>query len=119
MNLNKPKIAEQSPKKIFLFDMTFSLISSDGLLQTQRLERKLTHFFQKEQKNVSVKVYDSSQIDKEAKRADILLLTPLLGYAKDKIESQFPEIPIFVISKEEYGTLDVEKIVEKLGTLYN
>ncbi|MBL5011798.1 hypothetical protein CUZ96_1462 [Enterococcus lactis] len=30
--------------------MTFSLISSDGLLQTQRLERKLTHFFQKEQK---------------------------------------------------------------------
>lgn len=55
MNLNKPKIAEQSPKKIFLFDMTFSLISSDGLLQTQRLERKLTHFFQKEQKNVSVK----------------------------------------------------------------
>lgn len=50
MNLNKPKIAEQSPKKIFLFDMTFNLISSDGLLQTQRLERKLTHFFQKEQK---------------------------------------------------------------------
>ncbi|WP_270285915.1 hypothetical protein [Enterococcus lactis] len=114
MKLNKSMIAEQSPKKIFLFDMTFSLISSDGLLQTQRLERKLTHFFQKEQKNVSVKVYDSSQIDKEAKRADILLLTSLLGYAKDKIESQFPEIPVFVISKEEYGTLDVEKIVSKM-----
>ncbi|WP_165005216.1 MULTISPECIES: hypothetical protein [unclassified Enterococcus] len=108
------RTTDKQQKKVFIFDITFSFIATEGLLQTQYLERKLSKFFEQEQKNITVEVYNSNQVDKKAADADIILLTPSFAYAKEEIEKKFPMIPVILITKKEYGTTDSRSLSHKI-----
>ncbi|WP_129737200.1 PTS sugar transporter subunit IIB [Massilimicrobiota timonensis] len=47
-------------------------------------------------------------------KPDIILLTPYVKYARRKIERLYKDIPILDISMEEYGTMDVEEILDRI-----
>lgn len=117
--MESEKSAEVQPttdttKKILIFDITFSLISTDGTLQTQILERKLTNLFKEKKKDITIEIYNSDQVEQKAKSATIILLTPTFAYAQEEIQKKFQNIPVIAITKEEYGTIDVHSLWGKM-----
>lgn len=104
-------------KKVIIFDATFSFISDSGLLQTQLLSSKLVLRMKALKKSVDIETYSSDRVNQYAKEADIILLTPTFGYAKQEIESNFPGIPVIVIPKREYGLLNIESLCQEIISL--
>ena len=104
----------ESEKKVLIFDIVFSLISDEGQIQTQFLTSKLELLFKKSNENITVKTYSSDKVDQYGAQADVLLLVPTFGYAKDELEKKFPGTPILVISKKDYGMLNVEELSNKI-----
>ncbi|CAD5896647.1 conserved hypothetical protein [Carnobacterium maltaromaticum] len=41
-------------------------------------------------------------------------MVPTFEYAKDELEKKFPGTPILVISKKDYGMLNVEELSNKI-----
>lgn len=117
------KLKENTPqnhddrKKVIIFDMTFSLISDKGLLQTQMLNRKLELLMQENQQKIDVDTYNSNQVDQYGQLADAILLTPTFAYAKDSLKKKFTGTPVIAISKKDYGVLAAEKIYHQLITV--
>lgn len=104
----------ESEKKVLIFDIVFSLISDEGQIQTQFLTSKLELLLKKSNENITVKTYSSDKVDQYGAQADVLLLVPTFGYAKDELEKKFPGTPILVISKKDYGMLNVEELSNKI-----
>ncbi len=104
----------ESEKKVMIFDIVFSLISDEGQIQTQFLTSKLELLLKKSNENITVKTYSSDKVDRYGAQADVLLLVPTFGYAKDELEKKFPGTPILVISKKDYGMLNVEELSNKI-----
>ncbi|WP_440898057.1 hypothetical protein ACS127_02085 [Amphibacillus sp. Q70] len=63
--------------------------------------------------------YNSNKVDEMADQADLILLTPTLGFAKEEIEKRFPKTPVIAISKKDYGILNADKIVTHILGLLN
>jgi transcriptional regulator with XRE-family HTH domain len=103
-------------KKVVIFDIVFSFISDKGILQTQLLERKLDKLLKKENKETIIETYNSTKVDQYGWEADVILLTPTFGYAKEEIEKKFPETLVIEISKKDYGTLNVDILSDKIAT---
>ncbi|MBO0470138.1 helix-turn-helix domain-containing protein [Enterococcus sp. DIV0242_7C1] len=101
-------------KTVIIFDMVFSFIADKGLIQTQALNRKLNMLMKQKGKAIVIETYNSNQVDQYGSQADVILLTPTFGYAKEEIAKKFPKISVIGISKKEYGLLDVEKLYEKI-----
>lgn len=101
-------------KKVIIFDMPLSLISNDGLLQTQLFATKLSNLFKHANKNILVETVNSSKVKNYAESANVLLLAPPFSSTKEKIEAEYPNIPIFSISQKDYGTLNVEDIYKEI-----
>ncbi|MEI5994346.1 helix-turn-helix domain-containing protein [Candidatus Enterococcus mansonii] len=118
VNSENVSVGEEE-KKVIIFDVVFSFITDEGLLQTQLLNRKLELLMKKKEKNITIETYNSNKVDLYGEQADIILLTPTFGYAKEEIEKKFPETPVIAISKRDYGILNTEKlyteIMEGLG----
>lgn len=104
----------ESEKKVLIFDIVFSLISDEGQIQTQFLTSKLELLLKKSNEHITVKTYSSDKVDQYGAQADVLLLVPTFGYAKDELEKKFPGTPILVISKKDYGMLNVEELSNKI-----
>ncbi|MGL4391078.1 MAG: helix-turn-helix domain-containing protein, partial [Carnobacterium maltaromaticum] len=83
----------ESEKKVLIFDIVFSLISDEGQIQTQFLTSKLELLLKKSNENITVKTYSSDKVDQYGAQADVLLLVPTFGYAKDELEKKFPGTP--------------------------
>ncbi|TFJ70040.1 helix-turn-helix domain-containing protein [Carnobacterium maltaromaticum] len=109
----------ENEKKVLIFDIVFSLISDEGQIQTQFLTSKLELLLKKSNEHITVKTYSSDKVDQYGPQAEVILLVPTFGYAKDELEKKFPGTPILVISKKDYGMLHVEglsnKIIDLLG----
>ncbi|WP_330893097.1 hypothetical protein [Carnobacterium maltaromaticum] len=63
---------------------------------------------------MTVKTYSSGKVDQYGAQADVILLVPTFEYAKDELEKKFPGTPILVISKKDYGMLNVEELSNKI-----
>lgn len=112
----KPVLKKQrKEKKVIIFDIVFSFITDQGMLQTQMLERKLGALIKKENKEIIIETYSSNEVDQYGGEADVILLTPTFGYAKEEIDKKFSETPVIPISKKEYGMLTVDIIYEKIS----
>lgn len=103
--------------KVLIFDLSGSFMSDKGLLQTQILNSKLQSLMNKNEKNIIVDTYESSQINKYGEQADVILLTPSFSFARKEIEKQFPIIPVIEISKRDYGLLNIENIYQEILNL--
>ncbi|MGG5358290.1 MULTISPECIES: hypothetical protein [unclassified Enterococcus] len=106
-------------KKVIIFDIVFSFVTDEGLLQTQALNRKLALLMEKNGQHISIETQDSNKINQYGDQADLILLTPTFAYAKKEIEQKFPQTPVIAISKKDYGMLNVEKLYNKIVTTFN
>ncbi|MDT2986819.1 hypothetical protein ACQUEP_09535 [Enterococcus casseliflavus] len=120
-DLIKPKdsVGEKKWKKVVIFDIVFSFIADQGLLQTQALSRKLEMLMQKRGQKVVIETYNSNQVNQYGGEADLILLTPTFGYAKNEIEQNFPTTPVIAISKKDYGMLNVEKLYKEIENAFD
>ena len=120
-DLIKPKdsVEEMKLKKVIIFDIVFSFIADQGLLQTQALSRKLEMLMQKRGQKVLIEIYNSNQVNQYGGEADLILLTPTFGYAKNEIEQNFPTTPVIAISKKDYGMLNVEKLYKEIENAFD
>ena len=110
-------VEEKKRKKVIIFDIVFSFITDRGILQTQALNRKLELLMQKKGQQVLIETYNSNKVDQHGGEADLILLTPTFGYAKNDIEKKFPTTPVRVISKQDYGMLNVEKLYKEIESV--
>ncbi|OTP10200.1 hypothetical protein A5844_001898 [Enterococcus sp. 10A9_DIV0425] len=97
-------------KKIMIFDIIFSFITNEPILQTQFLHRKLELLMKEKGMNIDIETYSSNKIDQYGGQADLILLTPVFGHAKEEFEKKFPETPVIAISKQDYGLLNMESL---------
>jgi transcriptional regulator with XRE-family HTH domain/cellobiose-specific phosphotransferase system component IIB len=111
---NEKLVGKKDMKRVMIFDIVFSFITDQGLLQTQALNRKLSLLMKDREKNITIETYNSNKVNQYGEQADIILLTPTFGYAKDEIEEKFPKTPVIAISKRDYGMLNVEKLYSKI-----
>ncbi|MBW9324602.1 helix-turn-helix domain-containing protein [Enterococcus casseliflavus] len=120
-DLIKTKDSEEEKKwkKVVIFDIVFSFIADQGLLQTQALSRKLEMLMQKRGHKVLIETYNSNQVNQYGGEADLILLTPSFGYAKNEIEQNFPTTPVIAISKKDYGMLNVEKLYKEIENAFD
>jgi PTS system cellobiose-specific IIB component len=53
-----------------------------------------------------------SELPTEAPGSNIILLGPQVGYMKDKITQEFPDIPVRVVDMRDYGMMNGEKVLQ-------
>ena len=76
--------------------------------------RDRSNSFKHANKNILVETINSSKVKNYAESANVLLLAPPFSSTKEKIEAEYPNIPIFSISQKDYGTLNVEDIYKEI-----
>lgn len=107
---NEPTLTEH--KKILIFGITGMM--SDYELYTGLLVTKMNNLAKIQKINVVVEAFSISKIDEKGKEADNILLCPELRYTEKEIRNKFPKIPVKVIAKKEYATLDGEQILKDI-----
>ncbi|MGY3745739.1 hypothetical protein ACWN8P_00655 [Vagococcus salmoninarum] len=120
MNLqsNKREDLEPEPKDIIMiFDSPVNFISDEGLMQTMFLANKMNNLLKKANQNIIVKSYSVNLLEKKAADAKLIYLTPICGYSQTDIELKFPQTPVIVISKKDYGILNAEKLIAESTSL--
>lgn len=98
-------------KKVLIFGITNMMTNYE--LYTGLLVTKMNNLARDKKINVIVEAYSISKIDEKANAADRILLCPELSYIEGEIRNKYPEIPINVITKKEYATLDGEKLLKE------
>lgn len=114
MNLqsNKREDLEPEPKDIIMiFDSPVNFLSDEGSMQTMFLANKMNNLLKKASQNIIVKSYSFNLLEKKAPDAKLIYLTPICGYSQAEIELKFPQTPVIVISKKDYGILNAEKLI--------
>lgn len=99
-----------SEKRIVIFSISSWM--SEGELQTQRLQLKLQKYFTAQKQPIAVEMYSLSKVAEKAP-ADLILLTPEAQFALKELQEAVPQIPIHLLSSQEYGLLPIEQIAEK------
>ncbi|WEG73482.1 hypothetical protein [Vagococcus intermedius] len=106
---------EEKANVVLIFDLVFSFISDKGLLHTQLLAKKLGNILEKQGRVMEVESYSSDQLEQQASRGCVILLTPTYAYAQADIAEKFPTIPVIALSSQEYGLLDVETLAQRIN----
>lgn len=107
---------QEQPKQIMIFDINVNFMQ-DGLMYSQFLATKMQNLSKKAGKNYQVTAHSAAKIKAVGAKADLILLMPTYGYAKEQIEADFPEIPVLVISKKDYGLLNAEGLLAEAEPL--
>lgn len=105
---------EEKANVILIFDLVFSFIADKGLLHTQLLAKKLGNVLEKQGCVMAVESYSSDQLEQQASRGCVILLTPTYAYAQADIAEKFSTIPVIALSSQEYGAQDVEAIAQRI-----
>lgn len=99
---------------VMIFDLTENFLTYESLPFTQVFAAKLTHLLNEKEPLFSVQTYSSNTVASLAEQADIILLTPALTSAKEKIKHHFPTIPVFLIDKKIYGLMNVAAVADQI-----
>lgn len=105
---------EEATEVVVIFDLVFSFIADKGLLHTQLLAKKLAGILKKYNLVMAVESYSSDQLEQQASRGCVILLTPTYAYAQADISKKFPTIPVIALTSQEYGAQDVEAIAQRI-----
>ncbi|WP_265458934.1 helix-turn-helix domain-containing protein [Enterococcus sp. HY326] len=107
---------QEQAKQITIFDINVDF-TQDGLMYSQFLATKMQNLSNKSGKNYQVTAHSAATLKAEGPKADLILLMPTYGYAKEKIEEDFPETPVLAISKKDYGLLNAEGLLAEIEPL--
>lgn len=91
-------------KKIYLF-------CSAGM-STTLLVQKMEKASKDSDELVEIHAFPVSDITNKGAQADVILLGPQVKYMEHKVQEQFPNINVNVISLRDYGMMDGQKVFE-------
>lgn len=103
----------ETETRIFIFSITGSFISEAGF-QTQRFATKLDRALKEKGLSATIELFSSNKIAEKADQADVILLTPEFAYIEAELNEQFPNTQIISITSQDYGLLNVGKILKKM-----
>lgn len=83
-------------------------ISTSILCNKMIAEGKLHGF------EVECKAYAANALGPVATGSDVILLGPQICYMEDDVVKKFPDIPVRLMSMQDYGTMNAKKIFNEL-----
>ncbi|MBC1288331.1 transcription antiterminator [Listeria welshimeri] len=97
--------------KVSLFcnaGMSTSLVASK--LKKAYLERGIMN---------EVEAFDFSALQEEAEESDVIILGPQIAWALDDVTKDYPEKKVIQLTLAEFGSMDGEKILERVEKEFN
>lgn len=79
------------------------------------LSSKIEKLISDKNYDISIQACNQYTLETMKDKPDIILLTPYMKYARRKIERLYKDTPILDITMKEYGTMDGERILERIS----
>lgn len=93
--------------KIYLF--------CSGGFSTSLLANKMMEAYKaRGQENVQVDTMDFGSLESVIDEADIILLAPQIGWAKEQVEEDYPEKKVFLLTVQEFGSMNGDLIIDRI-----
>lgn len=93
--------------KIYLF--------CSGGFSTSLLANKMMEAYKaRGQENVQVDAMDFGSLESVIDEADIILLAPQIGWAKEQVEEDYPEKKVFLLTVQEFGSMNGDLIIDRI-----
>ena len=64
------------------------------------------------------KAYGTSEVGKAIEGSAVLLIGPQVAFQKEKLQQQYPDVPVEAISMMDYGMMNGEKVFNDLAAKY-
>lgn len=93
--------------KIYLF--------CSGGFSTSLMANKIRDAYkQKGRDDVEVDAMDFGSLESVVDEADVILLAPQIGWAKDQVQEDHPEKTIILLTVKEFGSMDGNVIIDRI-----
>lgn len=92
------------------------LVCAAGM-STSLLMNKMREYAQSIQYDMEVDAQPFANIDEKGAEADVILLGPQIRFNLNKAKTMFPNKPIEAIDIQAYGTMNGEKVVNRIQEL--
>jgi PTS system cellobiose-specific IIB component len=93
--------------KIYLF--------CSGGFSTSLMANKMSDAYKERGRNdVTVEAMNFGALENVIEEADVVLLAPQIGWAKDQVIEDYPDKKVFLLSIQEFGSMDGNLIVDKI-----
>ncbi|HIX67477.1 MAG TPA: hypothetical protein H9735_05030 [Candidatus Anaerostipes excrementavium] len=93
--------------KIYLF--------CSGGFSTSLLANKMSEAYKdKGRSDVTVEAMDFGSLDSVIEEADVIVLAPQIAWAKEQVEEDYPGKKVYLLTIQEFGSMDGNMIVEKI-----
>lgn len=94
--------------------MTIDLFCSGGF-STSLLAKKMQDAYKEKGMNDrTVEAYDYASLEDVAEDADVILLAPQISFAKDEVLEDYPDKKVVVMTMQDFGSMDGNRLVEKV-----
>ncbi len=114
-NANAVTNDESCLKKIMIISLTALSVTPlyhDLPAYTVKLATRMNSFAKQNKVNAIVDVSSYANIAANAKKADIILLTPELSQLEEEVKNSFPDKVVRVIAKADYGLLNAQTVLK-------
>lgn len=85
-----------------------------GGVSTSILCKKLIEEGKAQGFEVECNAYAANALDPVAPGSDVILLGPQICYLEEDVTKKFPDIPVRLMSMQNYGTMNAKKIFSEL-----
>lgn len=92
------------------------LVCSAGMT-TSLLVKKMEKYTEEIGYEAQINAYSISEVSRFGKDADIILLGPQVRFNLEKVKKEFPDKVVDVIDMRDYGTMNGEKVINKVKEL--
>lgn len=87
-------------------------------MSSSMLCNKLIAAVAKRDIELACKAYSTSEVGAVIEGSACLLVGPQVAYQKDMLQQKYPDVPVEVISMQDYGMMNGEKIFNGLAVKY-
>lgn len=93
--------------KIYLF--------CSGGFSTSLMANKIKDAYEAKGRNdVEVNAMDFGSLESVVDEADIILLAPQIGWAKEQVEEDYPDKKTILLTIKEFGSMDGDMIIDRI-----
>ncbi|HJC82174.1 MAG TPA: hypothetical protein H9696_03135 [Candidatus Anaerostipes avicola] len=93
--------------KVYLF--------CSGGFSTSLLANKMSEAYKERGRDdVQVEAMDFGSLDSVVEEADVILLAPQIAWAKEQVEEDYPDKKVYLMSVQEFGSMDGNMLVDKI-----
>ncbi len=86
-------------------------------MSTSLLVNKMRQEAHRRGRDYTIDAYSLTEAPKYGSDADVILVGPQVRFAKDKLEKEFPGVPIGAIDMRSYGLMDGKTVLDLVEEL--